>query len=171
MKLKRGQVSKYQKLLFRQAKSMGITFEDKEEWAALKRKCRKQVETGSYDPNILRPTREIWIREHKAILKDRATESELIMRKYLLAHKIKFRFQQQVTAVKKIYFMDFYLPDFNVALEVDGGSHNDPKQKGLDNIRDYHLAWIGIKTVRITNDEVKSPATLDAFMRQHEFCK
>lgn len=61
----------------------------------------------------------------------------------------------------KIYFLDFFIPNKRLAIEVDGYSHNPMFQKEYDQIRDDAFSSIGIKTVRITNDEVKDDKILE----------
>ena len=47
------------------------------------------------------------------------------------------------------YFLDFYLTDFNVDLEIDGKQHEYPDRKESDKIRDEALNKFGIKVYRI----------------------
>ena len=50
------------------------------------------------------------------------------------------------------FILDFYCSELNLAIEIDGSSHN--KRKGYDETRDKFLYQIGIKTIRFTNDEI-----------------
>lgn len=52
------------------------------------------------------------------------------------------------------YFLDFYLPDIKVAVEINGSVHK--KQMDYDFNRDKDFESIGIKTIRIVNREVFS---------------
>jgi len=50
------------------------------------------------------------------------------------------------------FILDFYCSELNLAIEIDGNSHD--RKKGYDEVRDKFLKQIGIKTIRFTNDEV-----------------
>jgi very-short-patch-repair endonuclease len=50
------------------------------------------------------------------------------------------------------YILDFYCPTLSLAIEVDGGSHNN--RVGDDWERDTNLANRGIQVLRATNDQV-----------------
>jgi very-short-patch-repair endonuclease len=53
------------------------------------------------------------------------------------------------------YRLDFYLPKYKLAIEVDGSSHDGPVRKAADDQRDaWHQARLGIVTVRYNAAEV-----------------
>ncbi len=60
----------------------------------------------------------------------------------------KFRRQHPVYR----YILDFYCAEKNFAIEIDGGVHDDSKE--YDKYRDQLLESLGIKTLRIKDDEV-----------------
>lgn len=64
----------------------------------------------------------------------------------------------------RCYFLDFYFPKRNIAIEVDGGIHI--KQKGYDMERDMDFASIGIHTVRLKNSEVRRICNSDSFEKE-----
>ncbi|MFA7301380.1 MAG: endonuclease domain-containing protein [Candidatus Shapirobacteria bacterium] len=64
--------------------------------------------------------------------------------------KIGYRFVRQKPIHR--FIVDFYCSKLNLAIEIDGSSHN--KKKGTDEMRDKFLHQIGIETIRFTNDEV-----------------
>lgn len=79
------------------------------------------------------------------------TKAENIMWKnYLSKDKTGFRFLRQKPIHR--FILDFYCSKLNIAIEIDGNSHN--KKKGTDEMRDKFLHQIGIETIRFTNDEV-----------------
>jgi very-short-patch-repair endonuclease len=53
------------------------------------------------------------------------------------------------------YILDFYCHKIKLAIEVDGGIHNDPEVAAYDEIRTKNLNENGITVIRFTNDEVK----------------
>ena len=54
----------------------------------------------------------------------------------------------------KIYFLDFYFPKKNIAIEIDGMSHETMEKREHDKYRDEQFNSIKIKTYRISNSEV-----------------
>jgi very-short-patch-repair endonuclease len=61
----------------------------------------------------------------------------------------KFRRQYSVDR----YIIDFYSPELKLAIELDGGIHNEPEQKRYDVERQKYLEAIGITFLRFTNEE------------------
>lgn len=62
---------------------------------------------------------------------------------------------------EKCYFLDFYFPQHNIAIEVDGGIHIRQKEYDMD--RDMDFASIGIHTVRLKNSEVRDICNGNSF--------
>lgn len=54
----------------------------------------------------------------------------------------------------KGYFLDFFIPAFNVAIELNGDVHRSSENHVYDWKRDSAFFNIGIKTIRLTNREV-----------------
>jgi very-short-patch-repair endonuclease len=52
------------------------------------------------------------------------------------------------------YILDFYVPKFQIAIEVDGKIHLKKEQKERDLNKDTFLTENGIRVVRFTNEEV-----------------
>jgi very-short-patch-repair endonuclease len=52
------------------------------------------------------------------------------------------------------YSIDIFLPDYKVALELDGYSHNGDEAKKHDAKRSEYLLNKGIRTVRVSNKDV-----------------
>lgn len=65
---------------------------------------------------------------------------------------VRYRTQHIMLPVKAI--LDFYLPDYNLCIEVDDPSHE--KKIKRDRLRTERLAGLGIKTIRFTNSQVDS---------------
>ncbi len=53
------------------------------------------------------------------------------------------------------YLIDFYLPKYLIGIEIDGSSHNQPKQISYDIERTEYLKMKGIKILRLSNLMVK----------------
>lgn len=52
------------------------------------------------------------------------------------------------------YIIDFYSPIERLAIEIDGGQHNEDAAKVYDDIRTKYLKQIGIKVLRFWNNDV-----------------
>ncbi|RJR17625.1 MAG: DUF559 domain-containing protein [Nitrospiraceae bacterium] len=52
------------------------------------------------------------------------------------------------------YILVFYCPAFKVAIELDGGQHNQPDNKQYDAFRSEYLKAHGIEVMRFWNHEV-----------------
>lgn len=62
---------------------------------------------------------------------------------------LKFRRQYSVDQ----YVIDFYCPEYKIAIELDGSIHELEETKQKDAIRQKYLEKYGIKFIRITNEE------------------
>ncbi len=65
-------------------------------------------------------------------------------------HGQKFRRQYAVDP----YVLDFYCHDLKLAIELDGGQHNEAAEKKRDARRDASLVAKGIKVLRYWNDDL-----------------
>ena len=63
---------------------------------------------------------------------------------------VKFRRQHRIGAS----ILDFYCPEFGLAIELDGEAHQDERGKMADVARDERMKKLGITTVRIENSRV-----------------
>jgi very-short-patch-repair endonuclease len=75
---------------------------------------------------------------------------ERIWQELLSKRKTGYKFLRQKPIHR--FILDFYCSELNLAIEIDGGSHN--RKKGFDLSRDQFLKQIGIKTVRFTNEDI-----------------
>jgi len=83
----------------------------------------------------------------------KATEGEMAMKDLLEKNGVSFEYQKPCLVSGKCYIMDFYLPDYGVCIEVDGGYHRTEQQISKDIKRTNALAITGILVVRFTNEE------------------
>lgn len=99
--------------------------------------------------------------EYRATLITNQTEAEKKTKIILKLLKIEYTFQKiffykNQEGFTRFYFADFYLPKYNMILEVDGGYHNTREQKIEDSKRTAILKVINkVKgVIRIKNEEV-----------------
>ena len=62
------------------------------------------------------------------------------------------RFKRQYSVMH--YVLDFYAPSVQLAIEVDGASHNTPEQREYDAMRQREIEQLGITVIRFSNDDV-----------------
>lgn len=51
------------------------------------------------------------------------------------------------------YILDFYCPEKQLAVELDGGQHNQPEGREYDEVRTNYLHAHGVEVVRFWNNE------------------
>lgn len=80
------------------------------------------------------------------------TEAEAILWKALSNRKLGYKFRRQHPLGR--YIVDFYCHQKRLAIEVDGGYHQDEAQRQYDEKRTEHITSSGIKELRFSNEEV-----------------
>jgi very-short-patch-repair endonuclease len=84
-------------------------------------------------------------------LRNNMTESEKKLWSYLRKKQIgKYKFRCQHPIYR--YILDFYCHEKRLAIEIDGNIHNS--QQEYDKYRDEFLNSIGIRTLRLRNEDV-----------------
>lgn len=82
------------------------------------------------------------------------------MKDYLESYSIPFEEQKifYITAndgwIIRYYIADFYVPDKNIIIEVDGKFHNDQKQKDKHRTREIQEHYSGVEVLRFTWKDV-----------------
>ena len=87
------------------------------------------------------------------LLRETQTDAEQLMWQLLRSRRfcgVKFRRQHPVGQ----YIVDFYCHDALLAVELDGGGHNDDQQRVYDETRTNELTGAGIRVLRFWNHEV-----------------
>jgi len=124
-------------------------------------------------PNSLSPRERVGVRGKTPVppqllqlartLRHNSTDAENLMWQLLRGRQIagaKFRRQHPFEP----YVLDFYCHELKLAVEVDGGQHNEPAGRVRDARRDAFLVDNGIKTLRFWNNQViaETEAVLEA---------
>lgn len=101
------------------------------------------------------------LRRFRRGLTKQATRHELLFRSMLKILDIKFEFQKIFVVNKKGYIADFYLKDYLMIIEIDGGSHNSQTQKDL--VRSVNLLKLNSinHIVRFDNEDVENMNEID----------
>lgn len=101
-----------------------------------------------------RPKRKLDPGKIRKKLVDNITGGEQLMRTYLRGLKIKFEFQKVINLPESFYVVDFYLPKYNLVLEIDGKYHSKRGQKAKDKHRERIIKSMGYKLKRLSNSQV-----------------
>ena len=104
-----------------------------------------------------------WLRGRRRSLRRQSTSTEEILWNHLRNRKLHgFKFKRQYSIGS--YILDFYCVDRKLCIEIDGGYHDDPRQREYDKIREAEIKSSGIKIIRFTNDQVTTnlPSVLNA---------
>lgn len=88
-------------------------------------------------------------------LRRNSTEVEKLLWQKLRARQMagyKFRRQHAIAG----YYLDFACEELKLAVELDGGQHNDPAHQARDEARSAALAKSGWHVLRFWNNDVAS---------------
>jgi len=83
-------------------------------------------------------------------LRNVSTLSEVLLWKQIKAKSLGIEFHRQVPIDK--YIVDFYCHELKLAIEIDGGSHDNLAK---DNERQQRLEHFGIRFIRFADKTVK----------------
>jgi very-short-patch-repair endonuclease len=93
-------------------------------------------------------------RERTLDLRIRATSAETYADQLLQQSTINYVFQKVIENPFSYYIVDFFFPDTNTILELDGKYHNKLIQYKKDVKRDAYLKEVGFTIIRMKNRDV-----------------
>lgn len=92
-------------------------------------------------------------KEARRQLRRKMTEAEGILWSKIRNRQLgKYKFRRQYSI--GTFIVDFYCPEAELVIEVDGGHHGEPKQADYDKIRTRYFNSLGIKVVRYWNSDI-----------------
>jgi len=86
-------------------------------------------------------------------LRNNATAAERLLWSKLKHSQLlgyKFRRQQGIAR----YVVDFYCPEYKLAVEIDGATHSTPEEIQNDNVRQQFIEREGVHFLRFTNADI-----------------
>lgn len=95
-----------------------------------------------------------WVLETFVRLIENTTPSEQEFEQRLINSGMVYEKQVFFRINGNNYFLDFYIPKYNIAFEIDGGYHKH--QRKYDRCRDNDFRSIGVKTKRVPNSRVST---------------
>jgi very-short-patch-repair endonuclease len=90
------------------------------------------------------------LKERRRALRRNATPQEARMWEYLRNKQLGYKFRRQHSI--GVYITDFYCPEKELVIELDGKFHEETKEYDLE--RDYSLQKEGLYVLRIANAAV-----------------
>ena len=93
-----------------------------------------------------------WIDKNTARLFNSISPFEISFKQKLERWNILFYQQVFFCIEENFFFLDFLLPEYNIAVEIDGKDHK--RRKKQDSRRDELFRSIGVKTIRIKNEQI-----------------
>ena len=100
-------------------------------------------------------------------MRKQPTDAELKLWKILRMKSLAgFRFRRQRPVAG--YILDFYCPARRLAIELDGGQHNDERALEYDCLRTTRLNELGVRVIRFWDNEVlKNPDAVAQEILKH----
>jgi len=86
------------------------------------------------------------------LLRKAMTECELRVFGFLKKLNTKVRAQHPIDH----YIVDFFLPEYDLVIEIDGEQHVSVEGKEYDHLRDSVLRGYGLLVIRVLNDDVRT---------------
>jgi very-short-patch-repair endonuclease len=74
--------------------------------------------------------------------------------KFLRQHSIRFNYYGKI----RFFVADFYVAELKLVIEIDGKIHKN--QQEYDQYRTFIINQLGMRVVRITNDDIKDSTQL-----------
>ena len=94
--------------------------------------------------------------EIRRVLRKEQTKEEILLWSKLRNNQTGYKWRRQVSVGS--YIADFYCREKLLVVELDGSQHLDNKE--YDQIRDDFFKFLGIKTLRFWNNEVRKNSDL-----------
>jgi len=109
-----------------------------------------------------------WIEARMYELREKSNVYEHKIGELLIKHDVEFIHQAPfVFRPKTIYFVDFFLPKERIVIEVDGSYHKSYSMLSKDGERDANFKSIGIRVIRVVNEETGDPKMLALRLSEH----
>ena len=91
------------------------------------------------------------LKQFARILRNKSTLSEVLLWRQIKGRKLGYEFHRQVPIDE--FIVDFYCHELQLAIEIDGVSHND--KYDYDMKRQSKLQDFGVKFIRFFDEDVK----------------
>lgn len=101
--------------------------------------------------------------------RDRQSYLEMSFEKWLIENNISLKWHAEYTIknhlTNKWYFVDFYFPEINLIVELDGKQHEKHVHKQADIVRDEYITnFLNIKVFRISSKEYRTGSKINSLL-------
>lgn len=123
------------------------------------KKCQSSLMSNMAIERIKQNKRSNYRRDKRSYLEE--SFEQWIQSTYKnLKYKTEYTIHNHIT--KQWYFVDFYFPDINLIVELDGKQHEDPLHKQKDRLRDDYIRnYLHIPVFRISHSEYQSGSKIE----------
>jgi len=124
--------------------------------------CKSTLLSNNMTERIKQNRRSNYRRDKRSYL-EASFETWLKENNISLKYETEFTIKNHIT--KKWYFVDFYFPEINLIVELDGKQHEKPKHKEADRIRDDYITTnLNIDIFRISYEEYQSGSKINELL-------
>jgi len=94
-----------------------------------------------------------YLKQKRKDLRNKPTRAEAFLWGYLKGSKFEGRKFRRQTSINS-FIVDFYCPEENLVIELDGEPHFEEEQIKYDKERTKKLEELGLKVIRFQNQDV-----------------
>jgi very-short-patch-repair endonuclease len=124
--------------------------------------CKSTCLSNNMLERIKKNKRSNYRRDKKSYLEE-SFESWLSQNDISLEYETEYTIHNHIT--QKWYFVDFYFPEINLIVELDGKQHEHPRHKENDRQRDeYIVNHLNIEVFRISYDEYQQGTKINQLL-------
>ncbi|OGY89924.1 MAG: hypothetical protein A2927_01100 [Candidatus Komeilibacteria bacterium RIFCSPLOWO2_01_FULL_45_10] len=93
------------------------------------------------------------LKNRRKKLRNNMTQAEILLWLQIKNSQLSgYKFRRQHSIGR--YIVDFYCPELKLAIELDGGHHNQNEQSVYDKERTIYLNSLNVRVIRYGNNEV-----------------
>lgn len=128
--------------------------------------CKSTLLSNNITERIKQNRRSNYRRDKRSYLEE-SFETWLLDNNISLKYETEYTIKNHIT--EKWYFVDFYFPEINLIVELDGKQHEKPKHKEADKLRDEYITNnLHINVFRISYDEYQAGSKINQLLHLFE---
>jgi very-short-patch-repair endonuclease len=128
--------------------------------------CKSALLSNNMTERIKQNRRSNYRRDKRSYLEE-SFETWLLNNNISLKYETEYTIKNHIT--QKWYFVDFYFPEINLIVELDGKQHEKPKHKEADKLRDEYITTnLNLNVFRISYDEYQAGSKVNQLLKLFE---
>jgi very-short-patch-repair endonuclease len=128
--------------------------------------CKSALLSNNMSDRIKQNRRSNYRRDKRSYLEE-SFETWLLDNNISLKYETEYTIKNHIT--QKWYFVDFYFPEINLIVELDGKQHEKPKHKEADKLRDEYITTnLNLNVFRISYDEYQAGSKVNQLLKLFE---